>query len=651
LSATILASDIATAGTASVTVVNPSPGGGASNVVFFPITFPITPPALVLSTFGTGSYGPDSIAAADFNGDGKLDLVVANDIGSDVSVLLGNGDGTFQPKVNYTTGAYPDAVVLRDFNGDGKVDIAVRSSQSPYVISVLLGNGDGTFRPAMFTNTNSCSGSLVGGDFNGDGKVDLACTNPANNTVAILLGNGDGTFQNEVDYATGSGPYGVAVGDFNGDGKLDLAVADTADNTVSILLGNGDGTFQPYVEYPVGATPEWVNVADLNGDGVLDLVVVNQNGSSISVLLGNHDGTFKPQVEYPVPAGAVRLEVADLNGDGKLDLAVTGQATNAVSILLGNGNGTFQSPLTSSTGSLPLRVVAGDFNGDGKLDLAIANNGDSSVSVLLENGTVDLSPPSVNFGIELLGFHGLPRNATLTNRGSSTLTISSIAITGADAADFNETNNCGASLPPGGHCTFILNFTPAQLGPRIAALTISDDAPGSPQSVPLSGFGLTSGPNATLSATSLTFALQLVGTTSPAQSVTLTNYGTMLLNITSIMASGDFSQSNTCASSLAPLSSCTISVTFTPTQRGTRSGTLSITDNAPGSPQTVALSGTGTVVKLNPSSLSFHCGGQQRCPPPPQTTTLTNTAPARSPSTALRSQVSIFLRRITARGC
>jgi dienelactone hydrolase len=217
---------------------------------------------------------------------------------------------------------------------------------------------------------------------------------------------------------------------------------------------------------------------------------------------------------------------------------------------------------------------------------------------------------------------------TLTNIGTSTLNISGIAIVGTDPGDFNETNNCGVSLPPGGHCTFSLIFTPTQLGPRTAALTITDNAPGSPQSIPLSGFGVTSGPNATLSTTSLTFALQLVGTTSPAQSVTLSNYGTMQLNITSIIASGDFSQSNTCGSSLAPLASCTISVTFTPTQSGTRTGTLSVADNAPGSPQMVSLTGVGTVVELNPTSLSFGNVpvGQQSSP---KQSTLTNVGSTR----------------------
>jgi len=212
---------------------------------------------------------------------------------------------------------------------------------------------------------------------------------------------------------------------------------------------------------------------------------------------------------------------------------------------------------------------------------------------------------------------------TLTNTaGTGTLTISSIAITGTNSGDFAELNNCGTSVPPGGHCTIGVTFKPTQLGPRTASVTITDDAVGSPQSVTLSGTGVVSGPNATVSPTSLTFATQLVRTTSPAQPVTLANYGTEALDITGIVASGDFSQTNTCGTSLAAEASCTISVTFTPTQAGSRTGTLSIQDNAPGSPQTVSLTGAGTIVEFNPASLAFGeitPGGSKSL-----TTTLTN---------------------------
>ena len=222
ITATILASDISTPNTASVTVVNPAPGGGVSNVVFFEATLPTTAIALSASLLGgAAGFSPYSVATGDFNGDGKLDLVVANNV-STVSVFLGNGDGTFQPAVNYAAGSSPKAVAVGDFNGDGKLDLAVANAFSNNV-SILFGNGDGTFQPAVNYSVPCCPSSVALGDFNGDGKLDLVVTT---NSASVLLGNGDGTFQPALNYAAGSSPATVAVGDFNGDGKLDLAVTD-----------------------------------------------------------------------------------------------------------------------------------------------------------------------------------------------------------------------------------------------------------------------------------------------------------------------------------------------------------------------------------------------------------------------------------------
>ncbi len=334
LTANIPSSDLAAAGTASVTVVNPSPGGGTSNVVFFEVTIPSTaiglsPP----SPFGAGA-DPSAAAVGDFNGDGKLDLAVANYSSNDVSVLLGNGDGTFQSAVNYGAGAQPLSVAIGDFNGDGKLDFVVANSAwsgGPGSVSVFLGNGDGTFQPAVNSGAGSNPYSVAVGDFNRDGKLDLVVADNAINGgaagVGVLLGNGDGTFQPTVNYEVGSNPYSVAVGDFNRDGKLDMAVADSAANGgtsgVSVLLGSGDGTFQPAQIYDSGGSFALsVAVADFNRDGKLDLVVAN--GSSVGMLLGNGDGTFRAaQVIYD--AGNYALSVGDFNGDARLDLVVAGQ--------------------------------------------------------------------------------------------------------------------------------------------------------------------------------------------------------------------------------------------------------------------------------------------------------------------------------------
>jgi len=559
LKATILPSDVAKAGTASVTVVNPAPGGGTSNVVFFEVTTATSSIALSAPRGFDAGSGPQSVAVGDFNGDGKPDLAVVNSYSNNVSILLGNGDGTFQIHVDYPTGAQPGSVAIGDFNGDGKLDLAVVNSYSNNV-SVLLGNGNGTFQPAVSYGTGSGTGPafVAVGDFNHDGKLDLAVANSNSSNVSVLLGNGDGTFQTAVNYDVGGAPTSIAVGDFNHDGKLDLAVAVPVPGPstyVSVLLGNGDGTFQTAVNYNAPYAPDAVAVGDFNGDGNLDLVVGNRS-SNISVFLGNGDGTFRTAVNY-------------------------------------------------SAGYNPSSVAVGDFNNDGTLDLAVANSGSSTtVTVLLQSPTVSLSNTRLTYANQVVATSSASQTVTLSNTSALALNISSIVITGTNATDFAQTHTCGASLSPGASCTISLTFKPTQVGSRAASVTITDNAAVSPQQIALSGTGVTSGPNATLSA-SLTFAAQTVGTASSAQSVTLINYGRATLGITRIATSGDFSQTHTCGSSLAVLASCTISVTFTPTQQGSRAGTLSITDNAPGSPQTVSLSGTGTTTQSADLSTSI----------------------------------------------
>jgi hypothetical protein len=337
--------------------------------------------------YAVGS-GPRSVAVGDFNGDGKPDLAVANSdfisgIGS-ISVLLGNGDGTFQAAVNYASGSGPNSVAVGDFNGDGKLDLAVTTSSS---ISVLLGNGDGTFQAAVHYAAGSGPVFVAVGDLNGDGKSDLAVANSSSNNVSVLLGDGDGTFQAAVNYAAGSAPRSVAVGDFNGDGKPDLAVANSSSNNVSVLLSNGDGTFQAAGNYAAGSAPRSVAVGDFNGDGKPDLAVANDGSNDVSVLLGNGDGTFQAAVNYNYAAGPGPSSVAvgDFNGDGKPDLAVTNSGYNSsIGVLLGNGDGTFQAAVSYAAGSAPRSMAVGDFNGDGKPDLAVANG--SGISVLLGNG-------------------------------------------------------------------------------------------------------------------------------------------------------------------------------------------------------------------------------------------------------------------------
>jgi hypothetical protein len=472
----------------------------------------------------------------------------------------------------FAVGSSPRLVAAGDFNRDGHQDLVVADNINNDV-GVLIGNGDATFRPAMHFATGTFPFSAVTADFNGDGNLDLVVTNSASNNVSILLGNGDGSFQPAVNYGTGMNPASVAVGDFNVDGKLDLAVANTGSNDVSILLGNGNGTFQPAVNFGAGQQPQYLAVGDFNSDNKLDLAAANIGGDNVSVLLGNGDGTFQAPVDYPVGTEPISLVAGDFNGDGKLDLATANLGSDDVSVLLGNGDGTFQAGVSYGAGSGPSSLVLGDFNGDGKLDLAVPNRSSSNVSLLLGNSDGTFQP-AVDF--------------------AASQRPDSLAV-----GDFNGDGR-----------------------PDLAV----GDSTGSTVSILLQP-GLVTGPNAILSAANLTFPTQLLGTTSSAQTVTMINNGTQTLNISNISATSRFEETNTCASSLAAGASCSIGVTFTPGAIDLVTGTLSITDNGPGSPQTVVLDGTGTTVNLDPAGMKFICnthlpGG---CQLKPRTATLTNT--------------------------
>jgi hypothetical protein len=550
------------------------------------------------------SAGSESgpLATAQLNSDGNLDLVTAT--GPDAYVLLGNGDGTFQQAVGYATGtSVASGVVVADFNGDGAPDLAIGDNGSDYVpvvlgrgdgtlelrsdytiggdtrafnistadftangildlavpgpyyggLSTLLGNGNGTFPPSVF-EASFMGGSATPGDFNGDGKADLAFNeSPVASVLEILLSNGDGTFT-----AAGSLPLTFetsAVGDFNGDGKLDVAAADSAANSVAVMLGNGDGTLQAPAYYATAAGPSGAAVGDFNGDDIPDLALTACTQGVVSILLGNGDGTFKTHVDFEAGTCPGAIVTGDFNQDGKTDLAVSNYSD--VAVLLGNGDGTFQAPVNYSAPGIG-QLTAGDFNGDGKLDLAAVPQSACSapgspgvVFVLFGNGDGTLQSPvtfatqtcPVAFASGDFNGDGAPDLAVLDDQGPDGNTVISVLLD----------------------------------GPFIALFPVA-----------------------------LTFPVQSVGTTSTPQTVTITNPGAGKLSVTNISASGDFSQTNNCPSSLSAQANCTVTVTFTPTTGGTRSGTLSITDTGVNSPQSIALTGTGgSEISVSPASLSF----------------------------------------------
>ena len=525
---------------------------------------------------------PTSITVWDFNHDVSLDIAVATD---QVQVLLGNGDGTFKPPVNYQAGFGPLSLAAADLNRDGNIDLVVANIES--TVSVLLGNGDGTFQPAKNFTTAAMNQFLVVGDFNGDHILDLLVADPP--YISVLLGNGDGTFQPPIDN-TSLPTYvpALAVGDFNGDGKLDVAAA--APNSgfvaIAILLGNGDGTLQPAVQHPVNLGPQSLVAADFNGDGKMDLAY-----AGVGVLLGNGDGTFQPEVDYPI--FGQQIVAGDFDHDGKIDLAAANLAAPAqVNVALGNGDGTFNPASSYRAGSEPRFVTTSDFNSDHGLDLIVTDYVHNNVIVLLNTGVASFSPTyPLTLPPQLTGTASGPQTVTLTNAGKASLAISSVSLKG----QFDLSNNtCGAIVASGASCALSVTFDPRSRGSKSGSITILDSASKKPQVVELSGVGTV----VSLDPARLAFPPQKVGTKSAPMKVVATNHGPTPLVFTEIDLGGsdylDFTQTNTCGSQIGAGASCTVSVIFKPTRAEPRYGNLILVDNGGDKMQIVPLTGTGT---------------------------------------------------------
>jgi hypothetical protein len=433
-------------------LVRPAPGfdpqQAESTLFLSPVLYPVA--------------AAGSLIVADVNGDGKPDIVAAGctdaffcDWSGVVSVLLGNGDGTFQQPLTFSTGQLVGAMAMADLNHDGKLDLVLTNGyqENGYAwgntVSVLLGNGDGTFQPPIvYSSVGQTAYSVAIGDLNGDGNPDLVVTDNRG-AVNVMLGNGDGTFQAPVTYGTGGwGNVFTILADLRGDGILDLVVDNWYFNEdspyygageVIVMLGNGDGTFQSPVGYaPAGYGLPALAVADVNGDGKSDIITDScgsPNGAAecegaayIGILLGNGDGTFQPVVTSWAVDGEIDLTsvtVADVNGDGKPDIIRTGAYADVLSILLGNGDGTFQPPVYFNPGAaMPFPVAVADLNGDRKPDLVVGvNNG--AVGVLLNNRAVDYSPTTITLVSSLNPVAPLKKvtyTATVTsqNAGSAT---------------------------------------------------------------------------------------------------------------------------------------------------------------------------------------------------------------------------------------
>ena len=345
--------------------------------------------------------GPLGIASADLNSDGHADLVVTNSgttdglnngpNGNTISIVLGMGAGQFMPPVFLPMKHAPEGLAIADFNRDGKLDLMIAVLGTDQVAE-LPGNGDGTFQPArlftVFPQSKPQPGDILGpknvslADFNGDGNLDLAVANSLTSTVGVLFGDGNGNFITPQNIEVGRSPIWVLAGDYNHDGKADFVSANADANNISVVIGKGDGTFVDAPHFISGPQPIAIKTADLNEDGIPDVVTAGTPGTTtnnmLSIQLGKPGARLsKPQV-ITTSANFADLAIADVNQDGHMDLLAANFGTagfdpGGITLLLGKGDGTFQAPQNIPAGTNPLLIVVGDFNGDGKPDIVAAN--------------------------------------------------------------------------------------------------------------------------------------------------------------------------------------------------------------------------------------------------------------------------------------
>jgi hypothetical protein len=466
-----------------------------------PSSLQATAPSLLPArTYDAGGGATLGVAAADVNGDGTADLVVAlqNDPGAAhltngrVAVLLGNGDGSLADATTYdSAGKQARSVAVGDINGDATPDIVVANfcnfvddTCSLTTLGLLLGHGDGTFAPALAIPLLGNSATSVAiADLNQDGAMDIAVTllaaAVAGTAVEILIGNGDGTFRQPIFAAAGDDDLrSVTVGDLNGDGAPDLVLTGdkagsdgSSHGTVSVRLGNGDGTFQPVVKYDSGVSPGgWANaaaVADFNLDGRLDVVVANYPDDRVGVLLGNGDGTLQPVVLFD--SGGIQawsVTAADVDGDGRPDIAV-GHNSGVVGVLTGNGDGTFGTLHTYPVPGMSAALTAADVNGDGNVDLVVTN-GNNTVSVLLNGAGCDAVPVVTVSADQSVVWPATGKLVDVMMRGAVTGTVCALSAAGITYTVTDEYGEVALSGPiaigDDGRFSFVLRLPASRRG-------------------------------------------------------------------------------------------------------------------------------------------------------------------------------------------
>ena len=584
--------------------------------------------AVMIPLYGSFPLFPISVAAADFNGDGNLDLAV---IGAGMlSIYMGNGAGGFGSPLSgsVVTGGVTNGpqqlVLVADFNNDALPDLVVVAPGYP-IMTILLGNGDGILgsRSVAALPASEATAAAVIADFNNDGKADLATaqfsqafpSGVVSGFVTSVLGNGDGTFQTPVATPVGSIGIGQMVsGTFRGSNNIDLISAGVDAGGIALFPGNGTGSFGlPIESFMMGSSNPMslsqMAVGDFNGDGKMDFAatVAGNIPDLLYVFLSQGDGTFTANFLYDVPYGSFDpVAIADFNHDGFLDIAATTQSPsfqNQVSVFLGRGDGTFQSPISYPTSyPLPDALAVGDFNGDGKIDMVAGGYYSNSLFFYAGNGDGTFqapirTPPSMNVeylvsadfsGDGLLDLANGFFDFIFLGNGDGTFQAGS---PGYGAKAYGDLNGDGTVDLVGVSQAFTLQ--PHATVPQIATIWLST-------------------PTLSFTASSLQFGAQNIGSPSSPKTILLSNVGNAPLSLTKVASSGDFSETNSCGFTLKLKDGCSIEITFTPTANGLRSGSLTFTHNGRPGTQSLPLSGWAGppdfVPSVTPGSVTVKAG-------------------------------------------
>ncbi|MBW8864814.1 MAG: VCBS repeat-containing protein, partial [Verrucomicrobia bacterium] len=375
--------------------------------------------------------------AGDVNGDGTLDLVVANGADTKLTVLTNSGAGLFGLASSPGGANNVPSVGVADFNGDGRLDVVAANYYSGSV-TVLTNNGAGLYAVAATLPTGAYPLNVSTGDVNGDGKPDFVVADSGASTVMVYTNNGQGGFASSGAFACGSATWAaLIVTNLYGGGRVDIVTADSSDGTLTVLTNGGGGRFAAACKYPVGSTPESVAAVDVNGDGWVDLISANGGGNTLTVLTNNGSGTCVVSGTYAAGSSPMNVQAADVNGDGWVDLACADYNGNTVITFLNNGSGGFTAVATNSVGANPSGLAFADMNGDGKVDLICADRGANSVMVLTNTLVFPALPPYIT---------GQP--ASRTNAVGTTAVFTVIAGGTGPLSyqwSFNATNISGAT--------------------------------------------------------------------------------------------------------------------------------------------------------------------------------------------------------------